>query len=597
MFYVVGMEASNFPDALWKREEILISTYRKQALTVSTIILVILVLFPFMKLHYGKQLSFSKDPGYYDSAFYLSITGGGHNTIHVTLDGSEPTIDDPVFDKKNPLYIEDATNHPNVYSARTDTSTGFLQDLISQYSTSLPYTGYQVPAYPVDKCTIVRASLFDSAGNCLDSITGTYFVGFQERNVYRNIYTASVVTDPQNLFDKNSGIYVNGNKFEEFKKNEITRKDLWYSPFWTYWPTNSFNLGMDWEREAHITIFDNHQNMVLSRKCGIRIKGNTTRGQLPRNMSCYAREIYDGSNFFDTDIFQTNIFPHKIVLFAGGDDNRFKLKDYLVNVMTQDLHFATLDFIPCAMFLDGEYWGMHYITEDYNADYIHDHYQVAHDNIIMIKNGSLAEGQEEDFTQYEEIYSFLATHNMADSAEYNQACNFIDMDSYIDYYATQIYIGRYNDWPSSNFALWRTRENDGSRYGDCKWRWMIFDVNSSGMNLTDDSLSYVLSVDPVFSFLYQNEEFRCKFAKRLLYIGKEVFAPQKCNQFIDQYTQALKDPLAASNMRFYMDEKSEEFGRYTDNIKTFFGNRYDVVWDFLADNMGEEWLSQNGIQK
>lgn len=576
---------------------ILISTYTKQALAIVIMIATVLSAFPIIKTQYGNQLTFSEEPGYYDSAFYLSILGGGNNAIHYTLDGSEPTVNDPVFDKKRPLYIEDATNHPNVYSARTDTSTGFLTDLISQYSTSIPYTGYTAPAYSVDKCTVIRASVFDSTGHRLDSITGTYFVGFQKRSACQDIYTASIVTNPENLFDKKTGIYVNGNRFEEFLQNEITREDVWYRSFWTYWPTNSFNRGMDWERESHITIFDNYQNMVFSGKCGIRIKGNMSRGQLPRNINCYAREIYGGSSSFDTDIFQTNIFPHKIVLFAGGDDNRFKLKDYLVHVMTQELHFATLDFIPCAMFLDGEYWGMYFITEDYNADFIHDHYQVAHDNIIMIKNASLAEGTQEDFSQFEEIYSFLATHDMSDPAEYNQACDFIDMDSYIDYYATQIYIGRYNDWPSSNYALWRTRENDGSRYGDCKWRWMLFDVNSSGMNLTDDSLSYVLSVNSVFSFLYQSEEFRRKFAERLLYIGKEVFAPQKCNQFIDQYTQTLKAPLAASNKRFYMDEKTEEFEQYTDSIKTFFANRYDVVWNFLVDNMGEEWLSQNGIQK
>lgn len=57
--------------------------------------------FPFVKLYYGNQLTFSKEPGYYDSPFYLSILGGGKNTIHYTLDGSEPTINDPIFERKN----------------------------------------------------------------------------------------------------------------------------------------------------------------------------------------------------------------------------------------------------------------------------------------------------------------------------------------------------------------------------------------------------------------------------------------------------------------------------------------------------------------
>lgn len=568
-------------------------------MSIASIILIVLVTFPCVKLHYGKQLYFSKDPGYYDSAFYLSILGGGKNTIHFTLDGREPTVNDPIFDRKNPIYIEDATSHTNVYSSRTDTSTGFLTDLIDQYSGAAP--NYAVPDYHVDKCTLIHASAFDSNGNCLDSITGTYFVGFREQSTYQDIYTFSIVTAPENLFDDVTGIYVTGDTFRHFLKNDLGKEDVWSTPYWWWWSANYSNRGIDWEREAYIALFDNHQNTVLSQKCGIRIKGGGSRGQLPKSISCYAREIYEGSNCFNANIFQTDIFPHKLVLFAGGDDNRFKLKDYLANVMEQDLQFATMDFIPSAMFLDGEYWGMYYITEDYNSEYIHDHYQVSKNNVIMIKNNALAEGTDvDDYQEYKEMRDFINENDMSDTANYNHACDLIDIDSYIDYYAAQIYIARCNDWPGSNFALWRTRANDGSRYGDGKWRWMLFDVNSGGLSidcLSNDSLSYVLVSDDTFSSLYQNEEFRRKFAERLLYIGRETFKPQKCNMFIDQYTQTLKEPIAASNMRFYMDEKSEEFDQNTADMKMFFAERYDVVWDFLVENMGEEWLSENGIQK
>lgn len=213
-----------------RRRRISISTYSRQILAISAIIAVVLIAFPFIKLHYGNQLSFSRESGFYDSPFYLSIYGGGKYAIHYTLDSREPTVDDPVYDRKNPLYIEDATNHPNVYSMRTDTSTGFLENLIREYSISVP--NYTVPAYPVDKCTIIRASLFDSTGNCLSSITGNYFVGFQEKKSYQNVYTASIVASPENLFDNDTGIYVTGNTFNIFLKKDIGRKDNWERAYW-----------------------------------------------------------------------------------------------------------------------------------------------------------------------------------------------------------------------------------------------------------------------------------------------------------------------------------------------------------------------------
>ena len=555
----------------------------------------VLVSFPLVRLHYGKQLVFSRKPGYYDSAFYLTILGGGKNTIHYTLDGSEPNMDDPVVDRKNPIYIEDATSRPNVYSLRTDTSTGFLTDLIDQYVPWDP-ASYTVPEYPVDKCTVIRASLFDDNGNCLDSVTGSYFVEFQEKEEYENIYTVSLVTSPENLFDHDTGIYVTGNIFEQFL-TDSRDKETWA---WCTWDANYFRRGHKWERAAHITLFDSRHRIVLDQNCGIRAKGAGSSGLLPRSFSCYAREEYNGSDYFDADIFQTDISSHKIVIFGGGQDNVFKAKDWLIHTLTQKLPFATMDFIPCALFLDGEYWGMYYISEDYDTEYINAHYQVAKDNIIMAKRGHaadiLAEGAEEDHQIYDEMFDFLCNNDMKNKSCYRRACELIDMDSYIDYYATEIYIAN-TDWPHKNFALWRARENDGSRYGDTKWRWMLFDVNYGMPSGVANNLAYVLDVDAAFASLYQNENFRRQFARRLLTIGKEVFAPEKCNQLLDQYAQIMKRPLMASNKRFYMDEKSDEFDQYILDIKTFFEKRYDVVWNYLVQSMGEEWLSDNGIQK
>ena len=76
---------------------------------------------------------------------------------------------------------------------------------------------------------------------------------------------------------------------------------------------------------------------------------------------------------------------------------------YAVLGLFSSFAFSTMDFIPCALFLDGEYWGMYYITENYNRDYISSHYQVEEDNVIMIKNGELAEGEGQEGKLFEEM--------------------------------------------------------------------------------------------------------------------------------------------------------------------------------------------------
>ena len=472
----------------------------------------------------------------------------------------------------------------------------FQEELVDKYSNGNP--GYTIPDHNVDKCNVVRAAVIDGNGKCLDLITGVYFIGFENKAGYDGVYMASIITDPCNLFDYKTGIYVTGETFDNYKETSLGTAEDWATPYWEQWSSNYSNRGIEWEREAVITVFDGSRKNILSEKCGIRIQGGGSRGKLPKSIGCYARELYGGSKEFRVDLFDGNFYPHKFVLFSGGDDNVFKIKDYMVNAMGDELGFATMDFIPCTLFLDGEYWGVYYMIENYNSDYISDHYGVRKDNVIMMKNWEVAEGESVDYDLFYNMRSFILDNDMAMKENYEEACNLIDIESFIDYYATQIYIARGGDWPDQNWAMWRSRNDDGSVYGDCRWRWMLFDVNSTGMyaNWTySDTLAYVLGKDPLFYSLYMNEDFRIKFAERILYIGKEIFSDEKCENFLNDYSKIMKAPIEKSSLRFYNDEKSGEFDENIENISFFFTNRYDAIWEFLKRNMGEAWLDKNDL--
>lgn len=525
--------------------------------------------------------------------------GGGENRIFFTLDGSEPTQEDLLYNRAKPIYLTDATNSANIYSVRTDTSTGFLSELIDEYSISLEDPEYTVPDYNVDKCNIIRASVFDAEGKCLDTITGVYFIGFHDKVGYENIYTASIITEPDNLFSHEMGIYTTGIAFDNYIET-LGDQNNYTAPYWCWWDANYRNAGIEWERKAMVTIFNEEENMVLSEACGIRIQGGGSRGFLPKSIGCYAREKYGGRNEFKASLFQPNKYPHKFVFFSGGDDNIFKLKDYMVNTLACELNFSTMDFIPCAMFLDGEYWGLYYLTENYNKDYISDHYNVKKNNVIMIKNLSLTEGKTGDEDLFYTMREYVMNHDMSDKENYKMVCELLDIGSCIDYYATLIYLARHGDWPEGNWAVWRVREDDGSIYGDCRWRWMLYDINSGGIStdLIDyDALSAVLARDPLFCALYQNNEFKYQFFNRILYIGREIFSQYNCNRFLDQYSTEMREAIALSNRRFYNETRTDEFIDNTEDVREFFMKRYDELWNIIRINVGEEWLKQNGIQK
>lgn len=539
----------------------------KKAFDISGIVVLLLVLTVFVWLSSDSHIYFSRNSGYYDEAFNLEIFGGRNvkYNIYYTLDGSEPTQDDFHYDKGTPIYIEDATNHENRYAARADVGV-----------VAYDQTPYEAPDYNVDKCNVVRASVFDEEGNCLESITGIYFVNFQNKIGYEGLYTASIVTDPENFFGFETGIYVEGSdKVANYRKK-----------------------GADWEREAALTIFDSRHRQILTQKCGVRIKGGESRILAQKSIRCYARDEYCGDNKFQTELFREGHLPHRIVFYTGGNDCYCKVKDPMVHKLTESLNFATMKFIPCVLFINGEYWGVYYITEEYDDSYISDCYDVRKEDVVLIKVDELKEGKESDFDDYLEMRKFMTEEDMSLPENYETACQMMDMSSYIDYYATQIYMQRHVDWPESNFALWKTREDEGSEYGDGRWRWMLYDVNSAGMDTIEyDSLVRILHSDDMFFSLYQNEEFQRQFAERILYIGKEILNAENCNQFLEENAWVMTEPLMESNRRFYPAITTEYLEDNREWLKTFYRGRYDAVWNFLAGEMGEEWLRQNGIQK
>ena len=171
----------------------------------------------------------------------------------------------------------------------------------------------------------------------------------------------------------------------------------------------------------------------------------------------------------------------------------------MIHELTESLNFATMRFVPCTLFVNGEYWGVYYLSEEYDDAYICDHYNVKKDDVVLIKAGALKEGEEADFDAYLEMKESIAEADMTIAENYEAACRMVDIDSFIDYYATQIYIQRHEDWPSANYALWRTREDEGSEFGDGRWRWMLFDVNSGGMDSIEyDTLRDVLMMTRCF---------------------------------------------------------------------------------------------------
>lgn len=513
---------------------------------------------------------FSAESGFYEESFYLEITVPEGCRVYYTLDSSIPSRNSIPY--TGPVYIDNATFHENTYS--------MIEDV------AVPDWGSIPPDFLIDKCTVIRAvAVPDSWLHYTNStvITKSYFVGFPS-GYFDNCGVISLVTDPDNLFGSHKGIYVTGDTLEDF----LSRAENPDAVPWAYLPANYIQRGREWEREAVAAFWDPKGNLLLTKDIGIRTQGGWSRAYNPRSLNFYAREEYDAAPYFGFDFFGNGKQLDSLTLSADGSAGHItRLNNHLISQNIKDMPCSTAAQMPFVLFLDGEYWGFYWLTEKYNSRYLQETYDLGNADVIFIKDAELEEGYEEDFFVYKQMLQFFANNDMSLASNYSRACELIDMDSFIDYFAVMIYVGRSFDWPNYNECLWRTREVSDSACADGKWRWMFSDCSGYCYDHTGyshNTLEWVLQESEIFRSLWSNPDFRTAFQTRIFEVADQYFDSQKMHLFLTNYETTMAAPLAKNWARFWGSQNniSEEFSNSISRIDDFFVQRRDVVASWFA---------------
>ncbi len=486
--------------------------------------------------------AFSKESGFYSSEFNLTLTAKQGCTVYYTTDGSDPDTSSTRY--SSAIRIYDKSDEPNVLAEERNISNSYFP-----------------PSDPVDKAMIVRAIAVDSDGNVSDIITKTYFIGYGDNEFVKNMRVISLVTDPDNLFDYETGIYVYGKTYDDWKNGSD------YDPRAREWeqPANFTQKGKAWERPAHITVFESGE-AAYSTEIGIRIHGGATRSNAQKSFNLYARADY-GDTKIRYDFFDGAIKTQKgkvidtfdkLTLRNGGNDSTTKIRDRINQEAVPERAFGTQAQTECVVFIDGEFWGAYNIVEKLDKTYISDHFGVKEDTVCMIKNDELEEGSDQGFADYE------ALKQLADQANtpqiYEQFIKIVDPSSFADYMATELIIGN-SDFGDNNYCLWKTETVDETRtYADGIWRFVLFDTEY-GQGLYGQSNSNTNSFQTLkqknkwitklfFGLLDNSEEFRNLFVERYFDLCNENFKADKMTAAVSRYEQIYTEIDAATVSRF-----------------------------------------------
>ncbi len=581
------------------------------------------------------SVTFSAESGVYAEEFELTLSSEEEGDIYYTTDGSDPTVSDSAVKYEGAVKIADRSGEANVVSA---VDPVLISGNFNEPNTDKDnfVTDKKAPEDgAVDKCTVIRAAVKKSDGSFLGSSANTYFIGTPEEHIQglaescaasgHSLAVVSLSVNYDDFFDSEKGIYVKGDIFDKDLSAFLQReKKVTDNETARQLDANYKQRGKEWEREAAMTFMEftaDGAETVLTQNCGVRIQGNYSRSDLQKGLRLYARKDY-GENNFDYAVFGEDYLNDSgevmdkfdtLILRAGGNCAfTAKFNDTYWQSMIEDFDCETKKSRPCVVYLNGEYWGLYVLEEDYTNDYFEDLHGVDKKQVIVYKGdaeayssgytldeGDVPEGEREGY-YFSQLNEFFRTHDDAASDEaYAELTALVDPQSVMDYFAVECWINNKWDWPGKNWSMWKTAEVDeNNEYADGRWRFMFYDVEFGGVSGSSDAKTNTIKEDNYkpnglldmgtnnpavlsFAYLMTNEGFRNEFYDRLTGLSEGEFEQSAALERLEEF-EDIYSPLYDQFFERYPDTGSKDEaleGGYASSqcIRDFLEKRADNI--------------------
>lgn len=316
--------------------------------------------------------------------------------------------------------------------------------------------------------TVLRAVCFEDGALPGRSLDLSYIL-----NEGNALPVVSVITDPDNLFSTERGIYANPEQ--------------------------------NWEVPASAALFAGERGFEPI-ECGLKMHGAKSRtNQAKKSFKLCFRDRYDGA--LACDLFENGVTEFSSVLLRSAWES--SISTQMRDILMHELAARCTDSLPtqayryCALYLNGEYWGLYALREALSAQHYASHYGYAPESVTM-SQGDWADGPEA-----RALLDFIKTHDPRDEEVYAQICRELDIESVIAWSIIESYSGNI-DMNSPNMRFYRSDEDGVLRY-------VLVDLDLGFFDFGEANLSFRTGnpYSEVLLRLMENPDFRRLYLERL----------------------------------------------------------------------------------
>ena len=417
-----------------------------------------------------------------------------------------------------------------------------------------------VSAIQVDSSMTIRCANF-SENAASTEIIRTYIL---EKNP--DIAAVFLTTDPNSLFDPDTGIYMEGPNAEE--------KEPHYGA--NYW--------LDKEIPVFVELVEpDNNNPAFSKHAGLKIFGNWSRVHAKKSVAITFREKY-GNKRLSYPLFpefpELKVFKSFILRNFGNSFGNDYIRDRLASSLSEGLGVDYQRGRYAIVYYNGKYFGLHDLRERSNEYYFETHYGISHNNINLLKaNNSVSAGKADDYIA---LMDWLKNHSLDIDSNYAYITSKIDIDNYINYMQVEIFANNL-DWPGNNQKKWK----DDSP--NAKWKWFLYDLDMTFNNsskIFDNIFEYVLAENSdywantpnhtlLLRSLMKNTSFKTEFINRMATISQTYFAQEKISFYIDKMMNEVKSEISRDQTHWSLN--ASKMNNQLENIINFAKERHSTI--------------------